>query len=362
VIERSVSLSFPSGQKPIAAARGARREKAMNAATKCCSGAVLICLAIFMGTSVSWDATLAVASPQGSYSKANYILPAEVRDKGVTFAGVRIPIDQRQVSSRVVEQINFLLMDRRATTMEWFDRMAVYGPLIRGVLSEEKAPEDLLYLATLLSDLLPNARTRSGGVGWWALGAIKDKKDSTLAQWVATNDWDDRRDPVLSTRIVCAILQAILKKPNTSNWLMTICAYADGADKIDAIVEKAKGYSYWEMVMPPYSETLIPRLVALKIIDAHREFYGVDVPPLPPLAFDSLDRLKLLKDLPLHVVAKWCGTNPRAIWELNPGVDPSVGILPVADKRSPSGFPLRVPKDMGRKVRQSLVNEGYLSN
>lgn len=304
----------------------------------------------------------AYASDQGSFSRANYVLPQDVQKNGLTFAGVRIPIDRHDVSSRVVEQINYLLMDRRAGAMEWFDRMAVYGTMIRGVLSEEQVPADLLYLAALLSDLLPNTKTRSGGVGWWALGSIKDKKDSSVAQWVVTNDWDDRRDPVLSTRIACTTLQGLLKRSNSNDWLLTICAYGDGSDKIEAIVGKAKGFSYWDMVMPPYSETLIPRLVALKIIDTHREFYGIDVPPLPPLAFDSLDRLKLLKDLPLHVVAKACDTNPRAIWELNPGVDPSVGILPVADKRSPSGFPLRVPKGMGQKTRQLLVREGYLPN
>jgi hypothetical protein len=304
----------------------------------------------------------ASAAEQGSFSRANYVLPQDIQNNGITFADVRIPIDRRDVSSRVVEQINFLLMDRRAGAMEWFDRMAVYGPMIRGVLAEEKIPADLLYLAALLSDLLPNTKTRSGGVGWWALGAAKDKKDSSLAPWVVTNDWDDRRDPVLSTRIACTILQGLQKRPNSNDWLLTISAYVDSSDKIEAIVGKAKGYSYWDMVMPPYSEILIPRVVALKIIDTHREFYGVDVPVLPALAFDSLDRLKLLKDLPLHVVAKSCDTNPRAIWEINPGVDPSVGILPVADKRSPSGFPLRVPKGMGQKTRQLLVRDGYLSN
>jgi hypothetical protein len=304
----------------------------------------------------------AQAGEQGSFSKANYVLPQDIQTNGLTFADVRIPIDRRDVSSRVVEQINYLLMDRRSGTMEWFDRMAVYGPMIRGVLSEEKVPADFLYLAALLSDLLPNTKTRSGGVGWWALGSMKDKKDSSLVPWVVTNDWDDRRDPILSTRIACTILQTLQKRAGNGDWLLTVCAFADGADKIEAIIGKAKGYSYWDMVMPPHSEILIPRLAALKVIDTHRRFYGVDVPALPPLAFDSLDRLKLSKDLPLHVVAKCCGTNPRAIWELNPGVDPSVGILPVADKRSPSGFPLRVPKGMGQKTRQLLVREGYLPN
>ncbi len=114
--------------------------------------------------------------------------------------------------------------------------------------------------------------------------------------------------------------------------------------------------------MPTYAEVLIPRLIALKLIDTHRAFYSVDVPPKPPLTYDFLGRLPLVKDLPLHVVAKWCGTTPRQMWQLNPGVSPSTGILPKADKKHPAGFPLRVPKGMESNVRQWLVKEGYLAS
>jgi Transglycosylase SLT domain len=303
-----------------------------------------------------------LASGQESYSRARYILPEDIRERGLTFAGARIPIDRSDVSSRVTEQINYLLMDRRAGTMQWFDRMSVYGPLIRPILIEKKIPADFLYVATLLSGLRPTAKTQSGGVGWWALSPIKGKKDFSPAQWIVNDNWDDRRDPARSTKIACTILHGLQKRSNSSDWVMTICAYVDSLDKIEAVVRKAKGYSYWDMVMPPYSEILIPRLVALKIIDTHREFYGVEVPALSRLSFDLLDRLKLSKDLPLYIIAKCCSTNPRAIWELNPGVDPSTGILPAADKRSVAGFPLRVPKGMGQKTKRLLVREGYLPN
>jgi len=295
-----------------------------------------------------------------AYNRANYILPPEVLKQGFSFAEVGIPFDRHDVSTRVAEQVNYLLMDRRATMMQWFDRIAVYGPMMKKALGEQGAPADLIYLAALLSDMVPNARTKTGGVGWWALGSLKDKKNSSASGWVVTNDWDDRRDPVLSTRIAATVLQGLLRKDRKTNWLLAICAFVDGADKIDAVADKASGFSFWDMALPSYSEVIIPRLVALKMIDSHRAFYGVHIPPLPPLAFDHLDKLKLAKDLPLHVVAKWSATNARSIWELNPGVDPSTGVLPKPDRRSPSGFPLRVPEGMGPKVRQLLVQQGYL--
>lgn len=294
------------------------------------------------------------------YNRANYVLAPDALKRGFALAEVQIPLGRHDVSTRVADQINYLLMDRRASMMQWFDRMAVYGPMMKKVLQDEGVPTDLIYLAALLSDMLPNAKTKTGGVGWWALGSLKDKKSPSASPWVVTNDWDDRRDPLLSTRITAVLLQSLLRKGRKTNWLLAICSFVDGADKIDAVAEKAAGFSYWDMALPSYSEVVIPRLVALKMIDAHRSFYGVHVPPLPPLALDNLNRLKLAKDLPLHVVAKWCGTNARSIWELNPGVDPSTGVLPKPDRRSPSGFPLRVPKGMGARVKQLLVKEGYL--
>ncbi|MBI5568539.1 MAG: transglycosylase SLT domain-containing protein [Desulfomonile tiedjei] len=301
-------------------------------------------------------------APSHGYDRGTYVLPPQTGRTPFQFAGVTIPLDRRGVLARVQEELNFLLMDRRAKLLEWFDRMGLYGPSIKPVLAEEGVPEDLIYFAVLQSDLTPHARKGTGGAGWWALAPQKGKKGQPPAPWAATEDWDDRRDPVLATRIAAGTLKGLLAKTNDNDWLVAICAYADGADKVEEIAAKAKGFSYWDMVMPPYSEHLIPRLIALKLIDTYRAYYGLNVPQMPPASYDFLGRLKLLKDLPLHVVAKWCGITPRAMWELNPGVSATTGLLPKADKIFPEGLPIRVPKGTAQKVQQHLRRDGYVAN
>ncbi len=315
----------------------------------------LVAVTLLMGL----QAVPSLAQVQGGYWRANYILPAELRKEGIIFAGSRIPLEREDVSARVVEQMNFLLMDRRASMMEWFDRTAQYSAPIRKTLAAEKVPLDLIYLS--VREFMPTLKTNTGGVGWWSLGAGSDGKNGSNSQWISTNDWDDRRDPEISTRIVCALLHKLLHKKATPDWLMAICAFTEGIDKIESAEKRAPGYSsYWDIVMPPKSETLIPCLVALKIIDKNRELYGVNVPVLPAVHLDVLDKVRLEKDLPLHVLARWCDISPRTMWELNPGVDPASGAFPKPDKRSPSGFPLRVPKGTLPKVRDLLMREGYL--
>ncbi len=246
--------------------------------------------------------------------------------------------------------------------MEWFDRMSIFGPAMIEVLSEEKVPHDLLYVAVLLSGLSPNSRLKSGGVGWWSLGTPNDKKKAPAPLWSATEDWDERKDFVLSTKIACKLLKEFMKEPDSKSWFLAISAFLDGPDKIEALMKKFPGFSYWDLVMPPLSDAFIPQVVALKIIDTHREFYSLQIPPLKPASYDVLEPLVLLKDLPLYVVAHWCRISPRSLWELNPAVEIRNGLLPKMNAKKSGGLLLRVPKGKGDSIKKLLIKEGYIAS
>lgn len=293
--------------------------------------------------------------------RGGYLLPPNLIKEGLFFAESRIPLERPDVHERIVEQLNYLLMDRRASVTEWFNLCVLYGPIITESLKKEKLPLDLVYLSMLLSQFDPNHKTRSGGLGWWALGSSRESSGKTGIPWILASDWDDRRDPEISTQMAAEIFNGLRNKNPKDDWLFLISAFIDGSDKIDPIVKKSHGFSFWDVVTPPSSDSLIPRLVALKIIHSNRKFYCVTVNQSQPLAYDDLERPKLAKDLPLAVVAKWTGAIPRNIWLLNPGVSPASGFLPRADKRSPGGFPLRIPKGTQSVVRKMLQTEGYLN-
>jgi hypothetical protein len=295
------------------------------------------------------------------FSNGAYILPPGIQERNLSFAEVRIPIGRPDVAARVLEQLNYLLMDHRAVILEAMDRMAAYNGLMTKILQDEKCPADLIYLAALIGHFDPMTKNKSGGIGWWGLGPLKEKSGSNHAQWVSDSNWDDRRDPVISTKIACGVLQNLHRRNAANDWLLTICAYLDGADKLDAITHKSQGFGYWDIVVPTYSEAFIPKLIALKIIDTHKDFYGLSASQQGPFQYDCLDRLKLAKDLPLHFVAKWCGAVPRNIWELNPAVDPASGVLAMNEKKTAAGTFLRVPKGWGQKVREHLVREKYVA-
>ncbi|MDA8405645.1 MAG: hypothetical protein M0T73_02135 [Deltaproteobacteria bacterium] len=292
--------------------------------------------------------------------RGGYVLPPNLIKDGISFAGSRVPVERPGVHERIVEQLNYLLMDRRASVTEWFNRFVAYGPILTGSLKKNDVPVDLVYLSILLSELDPNHKTRSGGIGWWALGPSRDGSTKNIVPWVSTSEWDDRRDPEISTYIAAQFFQTLRKREPKYDWLLIISTFLDGSDKINPILTKSPGFSYWDIITPPTSDLLIPRLIALKILLQNRNFYCVNITQDKPLAFDNLGRIRLSKDLPLSMVAKWTGTISRNIWKLNTGVDIMSAVLPKTDKRSPNGYLLRTPQGTGAKVKKLLENEGYM--
>ncbi len=315
-----------------------------------------ITLLIIFEIVLIWPENL-LAKPN-SPDRPYYHLPPEMKKGDLVFAGSRIPLERHEVKARIEEQINYLLMDRRATLWEVLERMSSVGPLISATLSEEKLPVDLLYLSASLSDLSATSKTKSGGQGWWNLGSLKNSGQS----WSTSNEWDDRRDPVISTKLASGIFNQLRAKNPKFDWLFSIAAFVDGPDKIEHILKKNPGFGFWDVLAPTFSETIVPRMIALKIINDNRKYFDVEITPPPLIAFDLIDKQKLSKDLPLRTLSQWTGQTPRELWELNPGVDPAFGGFVKFDRRYPYATFMRIPKGSGRKVKESLDSEGFTKN
>lgn len=294
------------------------------------------------------------------YLHSNYVPPDELIKSGFTFAGQRVPLQRADVRDRVIEQLNYLLMDRRAGVMEWLDRLAVYGPVLRTALKQRNVPDDFVFLAAVLSELSPTAQSRTGGVGWWSLGSVKEKNPPVDCKWEAGASWDDRRDPEISTRIAAARFVWLKTKLQTNDWFLAAGAFIDGSEALEPLCKKAPGSPFWDIAAPLRAEILVPRSIALKIIDLHRDAYGVTIPKRDPLSYDILEGLRFKKEFPLRLIASWLKVDGRAVWEFNPGTAPASGVLGKTETEKDPGVFLRLPKGTAPKIRKLLVQEGYL--
>jgi hypothetical protein len=120
------------------------------------------------------------------------------------------------VQSRILRQINFLLLDARGVLTDWLSEKSRYAWIFDEVLRKEGVPDEFVLFAPVLSALTLKASSRSTVVGWWALEKPCVASDGVEMQ---EDSWhDDRMDLDLSTRCFAARLKAARKELGGASW------------------------------------------------------------------------------------------------------------------------------------------------
>ncbi|MGR3808881.1 LysM peptidoglycan-binding domain-containing protein [Jiulongibacter sp. NS-SX5] len=139
----------------------------------------------------------------------------------VEFANVIVNLDN-DTKNKVDNLILNLLTPENAYLDAKLQRMQWYFPIIEQILEEEGVPDDLKYLAVQESNLIPDALSSSGAVGFWQF------KEPTAAELglVMNREVDERKYIFESTKAAARYF----KKNNIifKNWLSCIYAYNQG--------------------------------------------------------------------------------------------------------------------------------------
>jgi membrane-bound lytic murein transglycosylase D len=139
----------------------------------------------------------------------------------VEFANVIVSLDD-YTRNKVDNLILNLLTPENSYLEAKLERMHLYFPIIEPILKQEGVPDDLKYLAVQESNLMPDALSSSGAVGFWQF------KDYTAAELglKMNHEIDERKYIFESTRAAAKYF----KKNNIifKNWLSCIYAYNQG--------------------------------------------------------------------------------------------------------------------------------------
>lgn len=180
---------------------------------------------------------------------------------------------------------------------------------------------------------------------------------------MSADSWhDDRLDLELSTRCFASRLRSIRKDLGDEGWLMTAAAYVTSAKTIQDFRHRWATRSYWDLPLPDTAEDLIVRWIALGIINAHKEAFGLKLRKPPPLTFDQITGLSLVKDLSVAEISRISGVSSREILDMNPKLKPTAGIFPATEKGKGLTHVIAVPKGKGWIVVNKLKEAGYLSS
>lgn len=319
---------------------------------------VVIAALIFACGGISGPAVQAEGQrPETSEECVRYPLPDQVLRHPMTFAGEVVPLQRPDVRARIRFQINFLLFDARSVVTEWLTERGRYAWIFEEVFAKEGIPADFVLLSPVLSGL-PKNGTRAPGIGPWML-----EKPCIAADGLTMSDdtWhDDRLDLDLSTRCFASRLKAARKEVGGS-WLMAAAAYMTTQKTIQDLKERWNTGSFWDLPPIDGAEDLIVRWIALGIINAHRDLYGLTFKAQPPLTFDQITDLVLTKDLTVAELARLTEVPSREILELNPKIRVSVAAFPANANGKPLVHSIAAPKGKGWVLVEKLKNAGYLA-
>lgn len=290
---------------------------------------------------------------------SRYSLPSSLLNKPFNFAGELIPIHRRDVQSRILYQVNFLMLDARSVLTDWLSEKSRYAWIFDEVLRKEGVPDEFVLFAPVLSALSLKAASRSPVVGWWALAkpcAASDGVELLEDAW-----HDDRMDLELSTRCFAARLKDAKKQLGGASWLMTAAAYVTSTKTILELRQRWNADQYWDLPLPENAEDLVVRWIALWIINSHRDFYGLKFKDAPPFTFDQVTGLVLNKDLSVAEIAHMTGVPPREILELNPKIKVSAPVLPATVRGKSLTHTIAAPKGKGLILVDKLKKGGYVA-
>lgn len=302
-------------------------------------------------------------------------LPPLVFEKGLDFCGEAIPLERPDLRRRIEYQIEYLLTDLRESTGIWLKRRDRYGELIRGIVEGEGLPGEFSLLPALESGYSATAMSGSQARGWWQFvkgTALNSQAGDPELDWTLRVDKvrDERCDLALSTRSAARYLKWMRSKLSNSSekasWLTVAAAYNAGLNEIRYRMGAYRASSFWDMKLPLETEYYVPRWIAFAIIDAHRSFYGLDVPVSAPIQFETIREIRLARDLPLGLLAILTESSVRSLKELNGSVQKGETAFRAqigpAERGADAVQTIHVPSGSKDSVLKALKARGYLKD
>jgi membrane-bound lytic murein transglycosylase D len=237
-----------------------------------------------------------------------------------------------ETNSSVDEYIAFFQANGRKYMDKWLYRSGKYFNLMRSILKENNAPEELIYLSMIESGLDPTISSWAGAVGLWQFMPTT----GTSYGLYFDDNTDDKRDVEKSTDAASKLLKDL--HASFGDWYLAMASYNCGPGRITSAVQKSGSTDFWKLreYLPKETRNYIPQFIACALINLDPKKYGFkDVEYGNPVEYD---RAIIKSQVSVSRIAELCKTTVENIRDLNPQLLKDV--TPVFSE----GYLVKIPK------------------